>query len=253
LPAALDPVFADALAKDPDARPPTARALVSRLREAFEEGPEAAAPTLVLPPPPVEPPTRRLVRHNHRSRRRYGLLILGGLVAVLLGVGVAVIVGAGDGFGPEQVRSERKSARASSATTASTPTTTSPTTNVTTTTGPDGAALGRGGFARMQAGDFAGALPLLREAVLALRWSNTLEEAYADYNLAFSRFSVGRCDGVVGLLERSERIQGRRSQIDDLRRRWQAQCAPQRAGPADAGSGRQGKGKAKGRGEHSDG
>jgi hypothetical protein len=31
----------------------------------------------------------------------------------------------------------------------------------------DGAALNRDGFARMQAGDFAGALPLLRAAVLA--------------------------------------------------------------------------------------
>ena len=55
----------------------------------------------------------------------------------------------------------------------------------------------------MQAGDFAGALPLLREAVLALKGSNTLDEAYASYNLAFSRFAVGRCDGVTGLLDRS--------------------------------------------------
>jgi serine/threonine-protein kinase len=252
LPAALDAVFADALAKDPDDRPPTARALVSRLREAFAEVPEAVEPTRVLPPPPVEAPTRRLVRNDHRSGRRYGLMLLGGLIAVLLGVAVAVIVDAGDGFGPEQVRSERSVARASSAT-ASTPTTTSPTTNVTTTAGPDGAALGREGFARMQAGDFAGALPLLREAVLALRGSNTLDEAYADYNLAFSRFSVGRCDGVAGLLERSQRIQGRRSQIDDLRRRWQAQCASDSDPQGDAGSGRRGKGKAKGHGEDSGG
>jgi hypothetical protein len=41
----------------------------------------------------------------------------------------------------------------------------------------DGAALGREGFARMQAGDYAAALPLLRQAVVALRGSNTLDEA----------------------------------------------------------------------------
>ena len=92
----------------------------------------------------------------------------------------------------------------------------------------DGGALNRDGFARMQAGDFAGALPLLRQAVLALNGSNTLDEAYASYNLAFSRFAVGRCDGVIGLLDRSERIQGRRSEIDDLRRQWAAAARPGR-------------------------
>ena len=101
----------------------------------------------------------------------------------------------------------------------------------------------------MQAGDYAGALQLLRQAVLALRWSNTLDEAYADYNLAFSRFAVGRCDGVMGLLDRSERIQGHRSEIDELRRQWGARCAPagQTDGEGDAGPGNgRGKGKAKG-------
>ena len=91
---------------------------------------------------------------------------------------------------------------------------------------PSGAALNRDGFARMQAGDFAGALPLLRQAVLALKGANTLVEAYASYNLAFSRFALGRCDGVTGLLDRSERIQGHRSEIDELRRQWAARCAP---------------------------
>lgn len=254
LPATLDPVFADALAKDPDARPATARELVSRLREAFEESPELAEPTLVLPPPPTDPPTRRLIRHDHRSRRRYGLVLVGGLVAAVLGVALAAIVGAGDGFGPDQVRSERQATRASSATTTSTPTTTASTSKVTTPAPPDGAALGREGFARMQSGDFAHALPLLRDAVFALRWSNTLDEAYADYNLAFSRFAVGRCDGVVGLLLRSERIQGHRAEIDDLARRWQARCAPNSAGEGDSGPARGGKGKAheKAKGHHGD-
>jgi len=235
LPAALDPVFADALAKEPDDRPPTARELVSRLREAFEEAPEVAEPTLVLPPPPVELPTRRLVRHDHRSRRRWGLALLGVIGLVVLGLAVSAIVGSGDGFGPAQVRSERRAGGTSSvARTTSARTTTAPAPTVR----PNGAALGREGFDRMQAGDFAGALPVLREAVLALRRSNTLAEAYADYNLAYSRFAVGRCDGVTGLLDRSERIQGHRSEIDELRRQWETRCAPGEVAPTGKSGGK---------------
>ena len=89
----------------------------------------------------------------------------------------------------------------------------------------DGAALNDEGFARLQAGDYAGALPLLRAAVVALNGTNVLTEAYASYNLAFARFATGRCDGVVGLLDRSERIQGKRKEIDELRRQWEARCA----------------------------
>src|SRR4029079_2060662 len=88
----------------------------------------------------------------------------------------------------------------------------------------DGGARGPEGLARLQAGDYAAALPLLRQAVVALRGSNTLDEAYARYNLAFTRFAVGRCDGVTALLDRSERIQGHRKEIDELRRRWEARC-----------------------------
>ena len=118
---------------------------------------------------------------------------------------------------------------------------------------PDGPALNRDGFARMQAGDFAGALPLLREAVLALKGASTLDEAYASYNLAFSRFALGRCDGVAGLLDRSERIQGHRSEIDELRRRWAQRCSPGEDGEAARPGKPRGKGKGHRRGEGDDG
>ena len=62
--------------------------------------------------------------------------------------------------------------------------------------------------------------------MLALKGDGTLTEAYASYNLAYARFAVGRCDGVTGLLDRSQRIQGNRAEIDDLRRQWQSRCAP---------------------------
>jgi eukaryotic-like serine/threonine-protein kinase len=241
-PLALDSVFDSALAKDPSQRPGTARELVRRLREALDDAPvTVAAPTKVLEPQPRVVPTRRIVRREHHARgRRVWLAALVAFVLLGLGLGVAALVTAGDGFPPPQTSAQ--DARRSEAASTSQDTTT----RVTTTAEPevDGAALNRDGFARMQAGDFAGALPLLRESVLALKGSNTLDEAYASYNLAYSRFVVGRCDGVVGLLDRSERIQGHRSEIDELRRQWEKRCAPGEDGEvAPPGDGH---GKAKG-------
>ncbi len=198
LPSALDDVFEAALAKDPAARPATAGELVRRLRDALDGASSSGEPTRVLrvpPPPPAELVTRRLQRRDHRSGRRHGTIaVVGALVLLALGLATAALIAAGDGFGPGQLRSEREARRAAAPSTATTQSSSKD------TTGPsvDGAALNRDGFARMQAGDYAGALQLLRQAVLALRWSNTLDEAYADYNLAFSRFAVGRCDGVIG-------------------------------------------------------
>ena len=87
-----------------------------------------------------------------------------------------------------------------------------------------GAALNNAGFRKMQAGDYAGALPLLERAVQKLQGTGSLDEAYADYNLAFTRFQLGNCDGVLDLLDRSESIQGQRAPIDRLREQAQENC-----------------------------
>jgi hypothetical protein len=76
----------------------------------------------------------------------------------------------------------------------------------------------------MRAGDYSGALPLLEQAVASLRGSGSLDEAYADYNLAYTRLALGNCDGVVDLLEQSQRIQGHRKEIDHLRRDAHKSC-----------------------------
>jgi eukaryotic-like serine/threonine-protein kinase len=241
LPPALDVVFESALAKDPAARPATARDLVQQLREALETAPVPdPAATKVMPrtSPRTASPTRQHVRRDHHSRRPRALLaVLGAVVALVLGLALAAIVTTGDGSPSSQARTTQGR---TSTEQAAEETTVQPSV--------DGVALGQDGFARMQAGEYTAALPLLREAVLALKGSNTLAEAYASYNLAYSRFAVGRCDGVTGLLDRSERIQGHRTQIDALRRQWEDRCA-QSGDESSEGqaAGKKGHGKGKGR------
>lgn len=105
--------------------------------------------------------------------------------------------------------------------------------------GPSGAVLNDDGYAFMQAGDYARALPLLERAVRQLVGSGSLTEAYASYNLAFTRFALDRCNGVLTLLDRSERIQGERREIDRLRDDAERACLE-----GERGEGR-GKGKDK--------
>jgi hypothetical protein len=232
LPAAVDAVFYNALAKDPEARPASATALVSELRKALADEQPAEEPTRVYAAEPT--PTRRLV---YRTRRPLGAIVAVlamGLVA--LGFVVAALVGRGDDFGRT---ASRAAARARTTTTS-----TATASQASATTG-DAAALNAQGFALTQAGNYARALPLLRQAVIASRGAGTLTEAYASYNLAYSRFAVGRCDGVTALLDRSEGIQGSRSEIDALRARWQQRCAPGEDTSDEAG-GKHGHGKGKG-------
>lgn len=70
----------------------------------------------------------------------------------------------------------------------------------------------------MQAGDYTGALPLLEQAANDLQGSRSLDEAYNDYNLAFTLAQTDGCSTrVLELLDASEAIQGHRNPIADLR------------------------------------
>jgi hypothetical protein len=74
------------------------------------------------------------------------------------------------------------------------------------------------GYEKLRAGDYAGALPLLEQAAQQLQGSGTTDEAYNDYNLAYALAKTSGCsDRVLQLLDASESIQGRRTEIDRLR------------------------------------
>jgi serine/threonine-protein kinase len=254
LPPAIDAVFARALAKDPAARPATCDELVGELRTACASvdgspGPAAgsqAPPTVLLPAlgtdaPTEREPTRRLLPPRPaRARSRMGsaAFALVGVAVLAAGLGIAALL---DTTRDEGAQTKRPA-------TSSRGTTTSASRTEPEAATPSGAELNDTGFARMQAGEYAAALPLLRDAVLALRGSDSLTEAYASYNLAFTRFALGRCDGVSALLDRSENIQGERREIDVLRSGWEARCGEaDEDGPGNGQA--NGRGKKKGHGD----
>jgi hypothetical protein len=192
LPRSYDRVFERALAKDPHDRYPSAAAFVDALHE-------------TVPPP----------RHVRRGVPWTALLVLLGVLAAA-GVAAAVLASRHDAAPPTATTVER--------------TVTTRGTTVTTTgtqappQSPSGTALNDQAYQRMLAHDFQGALPLLQQAVSKLHGTGSLAEAYADYNLAFTRSALGQCTGVLSLLDASQRIQGRRTEIDRLRKQAEQRC-----------------------------
>jgi serine/threonine-protein kinase len=211
LPEGVDEVLERALAKDPEDRPATASVLVSELRDAFR----GVAPTRVAalaPVPATGPTTTRRQMHTpvpHRPRNRG--LVLGAAGFLVAGLILAALLGAIlDPEGPKR-QAERQPSVSTSTETA--------------TTGlVDGKALGDAGFALMEDGDYQRARPLLLGAVKALRGSGIVEEGWALYNLAYTRYQLGECAGISTLLGRSERIQGQHPDIGALRRATYDRC-----------------------------
>jgi eukaryotic-like serine/threonine-protein kinase len=239
LPPGVDTVFSRALAKEPERRPATCAELVSDLRSAFRSDAVGATLPLASAPTRVLPATRAPSGRQQRRRPRASLL-LGALALAVAGLVAALLIGT--------VRDAGGSEGAASRPSRTVTTTTTTTTQTQTTASFDATALNDAGFALMQAGDFSAARPLLEQAVRALRGTGSITEAYASYNLAFTRLALGVCSGVLPLLERSEAVQGHRREIDDLRAEASDRCAPAdssgRGNENDDGNGR-GKGKGK--------
>ena len=185
--------------------------------------------------PPAAPP---------RDRRRLPLLLLllGG--ALLAGILAAALLARNDGGGetagttapPRTVQQTVQETITLPGTTVVQTVTTAPeppptTTATTATTAPEEeppsgspSQLNDQGFRLMRAGRYEEALPLLEQSVAGLAGSGALAEAYASYNLAFTRRALGQCEGVYELLDRSQQVQGERKEITRLRRETERSC-----------------------------
>jgi predicted Ser/Thr protein kinase len=237
IPPAVDGVLAKALAKEPAERFATCRAFVHALRYAFHEAEEPTRVVARQGPVPVHAP----VRAHRRSRAWVPLLLLLLVAGVAAGIVYATDRGGtGKGARPPKpativqtvtaqqqtvVRTVTAAAQQPPPTTTSAPPATSTATFTSTSTGTStpappssGQSLASQGYQKLQAGDYAGAVPLLEQAAQQLQGTGTLDEAYNDYNLAFAIAKTEGCSAhVLQLLDASEGIQGHRSDIDRLR------------------------------------
>ena len=235
LPTAVDGVLLRALAKNPDARPRSARSLVSGLREAWRED---DAPTRLIPAPAYDAPTR-----VQRSNRR-PVAIVAALVA-LAGAGAAAalaLTSGGEGqprtvviteTGPGTTQVQTITVEAPPAAAEPPPAAAEPPPPAAPSRSSSTAAAANDqAYQLMLNEDFEGALPILEDAYETLAGSGATAEAYTAYNLAFTRFALGSCNDVVALLDRSESIQGERKEISRLRNRAEKSCGDS-SGPGD--------------------
>jgi eukaryotic-like serine/threonine-protein kinase len=233
LPPAFDRVFRRALAKDPAARFPSAAEFVAELRAALHE--DAGATGRIVPAWPMPTSVTEPIAPGRARSHRWVLPLL---LLLLIGGGMAAFAATRGGS------SHPRSAKSKPVTivhtvtqpgrtieqTVTAPAPQPPTTGSTVAppqtpvSHPSGTELNSEGYAKMRAGDYEGALPLLEQAVRQLSGTGSIGEAYADYNLAYTRYALGQCTDVLVLLDHSESIQGRRSEIDALRRDARKGC-----------------------------
>jgi tRNA A-37 threonylcarbamoyl transferase component Bud32/tetratricopeptide (TPR) repeat protein len=209
----LDAVLARALAKDPGERPGSCAEFVADLRHALAAG---ATTTQVLPKTAlaatVPPPEHRRGWHRWAA----AALLLAALVA---GTALAAALAGGDDQATPTTRVRVRTIRVTQpGTTVTTPVTVTASTPTAPTTAPSGGASGIAltdeATALLNAGRYEEAAAKAQEALRMLGDTGQLYEAYALYNLGAALANLGDCKNAKKALERSQKIQGHRSEID---------------------------------------
>ena len=222
LPLQVDEVFERALSKTPGERYPTARGFVDALERALRS---------------LDAPTQRLAAQAPRSvsfHRRRPRVLLGalGLVALVATAATLAFLLSAESDGLKGAQGAAASIRERTATLAGTTALETVTKSAAPAvgtaadepaTGADGHGLNDSGFAFMQDGRYDEALPLLEQAVRALRGIGPDDpyEAYANYNLGYTLIQLGRCKDALKPLRRSDRLQDR-TELDEAIRAAEA-------------------------------
>jgi eukaryotic-like serine/threonine-protein kinase len=256
LPCELDPVFQKALAKEPTGRYGSCAEFVGALRDALAE---AAGSTSELEPvaavaataatsrvradepedaqyAPARPPYYAPRRRRSQAWPVLALLLVAGAVGGPL---AAYFVTRGDGdngrtrAAAPQPSVVTKTVKAENVTTTVVSTALPP--PPATATGPaptppasnaSGHTINDDAYAKMRAGDYAGALPLLQQAVRKLSGAGPSDpyEAYANYNLGYTLLKLGRCGEAIPYLHTADRLEPWRHEPRDALKQARA-CA----------------------------
>jgi eukaryotic-like serine/threonine-protein kinase len=220
LPPEVDPVFRHALAKDPARRYGSAREFVTELRGALS-GP--AGTTAVLSP---ARPQRRTPAYLLPLALILAAGAIGAIIAVILTSGgsaptvvTRTVAGPGGTTTVRQTITHQTTAAARAAAPAPPP----PPPPPPPASGPSGHTLNNNGYALQQQGNYSAALPLLQQAVQKLAGTGPSDpyEGYANYNLGYTLYKLGRCDEAVGYLKRAEKLEPDRSEPRAVRQQAQ--------------------------------
>lgn len=228
LPAQVDRVFERALAKRPADRYPTAAAFASALAAALQ--PASDPPTRVVTPLGRAASMRRYPAHSRKWwPAAWFLFAAGMLLALLIGVWAAVrLTDQSQQTGTPRIITKIITAQGTTHTRVVTirPASPPPTTLTITTTAPGSASvrppvpstatahqLNDQGYALINQGQYAQAVPLLRRAVARLRGAGPTDpyDAYANYNLGYALLQLGQCGAAIAPLTRADHLESARS------------------------------------------
>jgi serine/threonine protein kinase len=218
LPPAVDHVFERALAKDPRERYPSGAEFVTALGRALE-GRETTPRPLPLAPSPV----RRTAPPRRRQPWVVPLLGAALTAAIVAGVVAAVLTSQDDSREAKSTTPGRVTVTAQE----TLGTTVVKTVVTTTTAAPPGQVsldeavqLTDEATRLLGQGRWEDALRTQRAALQPLEGTYSDDfryEAYAAYNMGRALAELGRCEPALRYLDRSEKLQGQRDEIDDAR------------------------------------